>query len=403
MRARRAIAPTTTPLDLLVWYLQTSAGLQLYKRAYRENMRYKVSRYTGLRDDAMVDVSTQAELARLKMDELRKLAQVHDDSSNWSIFESISSVLREAEERAALFEELRRRASLALAAPGMNTALVQGTDAIYSLRSVLVESLQKLAQFESQSHIVTHTARLVSSFLKSPALFRTKLMNFMLVGSAGTGKTSLAEAIGDVFANAGIFVGNRLVVAGRAELVASYEGQTVSKTRAFLTSHLDGGVVFVDEAYAITPWHNGQPEGYGSEAATAMVEFMSRYVGLYCLIVAGYEHEMQRQFLPTNEGLSRRFPHKFVLRDMTPVELVLVFKRQLMRMQGQPEVVDAATDYFHTDAWAYLQDLIEECTRGGSRTRRKTTSPRAGSSQTCASSIRSIRGCTRSSSTRRGR
>lgn len=366
MLSRRRSATSTAPeaLATLVEYLQTPAGLKLYKTAYRENMQYKIDQYTKLRDDAMEDVTAQSQLAWLKMAELRKLAQVCDDGNNWQIFESISSVLRDAEERAALFEELRRRAEQTLAAPGMGGDAVQSHDAIKHLRDVLVASLQQLARFESQAHIVTHIAHLVGSFLKTPALFRTKMMNFMLVGGAGTGKSSVAEAIGDVLAKAGIFVGNRLVVAGRAELVASYEGQTVSKTRAFLTSHLDGGVIFIDEAYAITPWHHGQPEGYGSEAATAMVEFMSRYTGLYCIIVAGYEHEMQRQFLPTNEGLDRRFPYKFVLRNMTPDELVVVFKRQLMRKQGEPEDVDEATSYFHADAWVYLRGLIAECMRG---------------------------------------
>ena len=168
---------------------------------------------------------------------------------------------------------------------------------------------------------------------------------------------------------AGIFVGDQLIEAGRAELVGQYEGQTVARTRNFLVSNLDRGVILIDEAYAITPWQNGKPEGYGSEAATAMVEFMSRYAGLYCIIVAGYETQMVRYFLPTNEGLSRRFPNKYVLNDMSVTELIEVFKRALLRSQGL-RVPDGgnvrleSSDYFDADAWRYLHNLIEICTSG---------------------------------------
>jgi SpoVK/Ycf46/Vps4 family AAA+-type ATPase len=232
-----------------------------------------------------------------------------------------------------------------------------------------VSALNKLSNFSTQSRIVTKTTDIVAAFLKNPKLFRTKLMNFMMMGGAGTGKTSIAEAIGDVFARAGIFVGNQLIEAGRAELVGQYEGQTVARTRNFLVSNLDNGVIFIDEAYAITPWQDGKPEGYGSEAATAMVEFMTRYPGLYCIIVAGYEKEMTRYFLPTNEGMSRRFPNKFVLRDMTADDLMTVFKRAMLKAQGLP-VPDGrgvrleSEDYFTKDAWAYLRALIERCTHG---------------------------------------
>ena len=166
-----------------------------------------------------------------------------------------------------------------------------------------------------------------------------------------------------------MFVGNRLIEAGRAELVGQYEGQTVARTRAFLLNNLDRGVIFVDEAYAITPWQNGSPESYGSEATTAMVEFMTRYAGLYCIIVAGYETEMVRYFLPTNDGLARRFPNKFVLNHMSAEDLVLVFKRTLLLVQGLdvPDGRSAPLDsdaYFDDDAWGYLRDLVHLCTQG---------------------------------------
>ena len=104
-------------------------------------------------------------------------------------------------------------------------------------------------------------------------------------------------------------------------------------------ANLDRGVVFIDEAYALTQWSDGKPEGYGSEAVSAMVEFMTRYKGLYCLLAAGYEREMTRYFLPTNPGLPRRFPYRFVLHDLTPDEL-----RQAMDGMAAEPLDDAEFD-----------------------------------------------------------
>ena len=121
-------------------------------------------------------------------------------------------------------------------------------DIVKDHRDALVLALQRLGNFSVQApHIVCNVVDLVSSFIKDPRLFRTKLMNYVLMGGAGTGKTTIAETIGDVFAKAGIFVGNNLILAGRGELVGQYMGETVTKTRQFLTNNLDNGVIFIDE------------------------------------------------------------------------------------------------------------------------------------------------------------
>ena len=102
-----------------------------------------------------------------------------------------------------------------------------------------------------------------------------------------------------------------------------------------------------------------------------MVEFMTRYQGLYCIIVAGYEQQMTRYFLPSNEGMGRRFPYKFVLRNASPEDLLVVFQRQLLMQQGLPmpdgpgAVLDSVR-YFCEDAWTYLTDVLRESVRGQS-------------------------------------
>lgn len=331
---------------------------------YRSNMMYKIHKYEQLVEEASKEVRKQEEIMSLKIPELKRLANVHGDSDNWAIFDSVSDQYKSSKNESAAFENVLKKARRKMEG-SMAVEDIVREDEAYALRSRLVASLEQLSVFSSaQGHIVEKVVDTVASFLKNPVLFRKKMMNFMFLGGPGTGKTTIAREIGNVFASAGMFVSGDVAEAGRADFVGQYEGQTVARTRNFLVSNLDNGVIFVDEAYAVTPWDRGKPEGYGLEAATAMVEFMTQYIGLYCIIVAGYETPMCRYFLGANEGMSRRFPHKFLLRNMSAADLVAVFKRKLVESQDlDPATVDG-TKYFDVDAWRYLESLIAECTRG---------------------------------------
>lgn len=358
----------TSNLREIVDLLTQREGLRMFKIAYRRNMLFKRQMYADLLERANKDVQKQIDIIGLKIPELKRLAKVSGDHDNWVIFDSISDAYKEAKSRATVFEERLQKATDRLSGT-MSKDEVQDKDTIKELRDRLVTSLRNLSNFASQSHVVYTVVDIVGTFIKDPRLVRTKMLNLMLMGGAGTGKTTIAQAIAQVFANAGIFVGDQVKEAGRAEFIGQYEGQTVARTREFLLQNLDSGVVFVDEAYAITPWERGKPEGYGSEAASAMIEFMTRYKGLFCIIVAGYEKEMLRYFLPTNEGLSRRFPHKFVLSDMSADDMVRVFQRQILIMQdikpadGSNAPLESQ-QYFSPQAWEYLRRLIEIATEG---------------------------------------
>ena len=346
----------------LIGFLRTAAGKRVLRDAHREAMLYKREQYRTLLTEAQADVRRERELVDLKIPDLKRISRVTGDHDNWQIFESVSRKYLEAQDRASIFDALRTRAERRL------EQLEETTDE--ALTAPLLDALGRLHDFQSQPHIVGTVVDVVGAFLKNPKLVRTKFLNFIVVGAAGTGKTTLAGCMAACFARVGMFVEDRVVPAGRAELVAEYEGQTVARTRHFLVSNLDRGVIFVDEAYGITPWNDGKPESYGSEAVTAMVEFMSRYKGLYCLILAGYEREMQRYFLATNPGLERRFPYRFVMRDLTPVQLVHVFQRTLLTEQalyvppaetGEPL---ASVDYFTAEAWRYLLTVVGLATSG---------------------------------------
>lgn len=365
LQSRQPIPPhACLPPNLveLLSFLRSDEGLRTLAAVYRENMAYKVRRYEELVAGAAEDVRNQEELVRIKMPDLKRVANVAGEQDNWPIFDSVGEQYRDAKSRSATFENVLGKARAKLGAAFQKESPSGEASA---LRAGLVAALQSLAAFSSsQRHIVEKVVDIVASFLKSPTLFRERMMNFMFLGGPGTGKTTIAREIGNVFASAGMYVSGQVVEAGRADLVGQYEGQTVARTRNFLVSNLDNGVIFLDEAYSVTPWDRGKPEGYGLEAATAMVEFMTQFPGLYCLIVAGYETPMVRYFLSSNEGMSRRFPNKFVLADMSPYDLVSVFRRKLVECQGLDPRAVSGEQYFDAQAWSYLHRLAGECTRG---------------------------------------
>ena len=185
----RPLSPTvdasgfTPNLRELVDLLNTPAGLKMFKAAYRDNMRYKVEKYGELARRAERAVADAQDVVDLKMPELKRAAglKADDDAHNWDIFNTVASGYLEAKDRASQFEAIRQRA-LERLGDNIDHEDVQAKDAIKGLRDDLVRALQFLTNFSTQAHIVNKTTDIVAAFIKNPKLFRTKLMNFMMMG-----------------------------------------------------------------------------------------------------------------------------------------------------------------------------------------------------------------------------
>jgi len=157
------------------------------------------------------------------------------------------------------------------------------------------------------------------------ATFKAHL-NIVLKGNPGTGKTTIAKIIGDIFKEEGILPYGQFINASRSDLVAGYVGQTAIKT-AEVIQKAKGGVLFIDEAYSIVQTYSNNNEAdFGKEAVDEMVKKLSDLEGEISVILAGYEDDMNN-FLETNEGLKRRFPNEIYLRDYLPNELKEIFLR----------------------------------------------------------------------------
>ncbi|MFD0691770.1 AAA family ATPase [Actinomadura fibrosa] len=148
--------------------------------------------------------------------------------------------------------------------------------------------------------------------------------HMVFTGNPGTGKTAVARLLARVFERLGVLSSGHLVEASRSRLVGRYVGETAVKTRD-VAQRAVGGVLFIDEAYALT--ETTMSEDYGQEAIAELLKVMEDNRDDLVVIVAGYEREMQR-FIASDPGLASRFPSTIRFPDFTDAELVEIFTGQ---------------------------------------------------------------------------
>ncbi|GHE85257.1 hypothetical protein GCM10018785_61430 [Streptomyces longispororuber] len=146
--------------------------------------------------------------------------------------------------------------------------------------------------------------------------------HFVFSGPSGTGKTTVARILGRVFYALGLLGGDHLVEAQRADLVGEYLGQTAVKANELIDSAL-GGVLFVDEAYALSNSGYGKGDAYGDEALQVLLKRAEDNRDHLVVILAGYPEGMDR-LLAANPGLSSRFTTRVDFPSYRPLELTAI-------------------------------------------------------------------------------
>ncbi len=144
--------------------------------------------------------------------------------------------------------------------------------------------------------------------------------HLVFTGNPGTGKTTVARLLSQIYRAIGIVAKGHLVETDRSMLVAGYVGQTALKTLETLQSSL-GGMLLIDEAYALA---RGGDNDFGREAIDTLVKFMEDHRDDLAIVAAGYTAEMEA-FIDANPGLKSRFTRTISFPDYSDDELVQIF------------------------------------------------------------------------------
>ncbi len=160
--------------------------------------------------------------------------------------------------------------------------------------------------------------------------------HYVFTGNPGTGKTTVARIMADVFRTLGIVSRGQLVEADRSKLVAGFSGQTAIKTNQLIDTAI-GGVLFIDEAYTLKSSDN---DSFGAEAIDTLLKRLEDDRGKFVCIVAGYTDQMH-DFIDSNPGLKSRFTQTIHFEDYSPDELTQIF---LNLASAKHFTVDADTE-----------------------------------------------------------
>ncbi len=151
-------------------------------------------------------------------------------------------------------------------------------------------------------------------------------MHMIFKGNAGTGKTTVARLIANIYYSLGYIKKNKVVEVQSQDLIGEWLGQTGPKTQAVIDSAIDG-VLFIDEAYSLME-HKGSSASYTAECIATLLKAMEDYKGRLIVIFAGYTEEMM-QFRDLNPGLKSRIGFELTFADYTIDELVDIFKKKV--------------------------------------------------------------------------
>lgn len=148
--------------------------------------------------------------------------------------------------------------------------------------------------------------------------------HMIFAGPPGTGKTTIARVVANILAGLGVISEPKLVETSRKDFVAEYEGQSAVKTAKTIDQAL-GGVLFIDEAYALVQERDGRTDPFGQEAMDTLLARMENDRDRLVVIIAGYSSDIDR-LLETNEGLRSRFATRIEFDTYSPEELLDIAK-----------------------------------------------------------------------------
>lgn len=223
-----------------------------------------------------------------------------------------------------------------------------------------LNALTGLTQIKKEIEELTELSRYY--VLNGSTLVDNFSLHSVFVGNPGTGKTTVARILANIFKALAILERGHLIECDRQALIAGYMGQTAEKTNQTIESAV-GGLLFIDEAYNLV---NNENDSYGKESIAVLLKRMEDRRGELAVVVAGYP-DMMNNFLKANPGMNSRFDRTLYFEDYSAAELYQIACGMFAQKETQ---IDEAADKFLLDLFRQIS-LRRDKFFGNARTSRK--------------------------------